>query len=131
MRRPCATMRDHGQQSEQLSAPVKTVARLSQKTLPSLLEAHELARLIGWERRRAVRLLEDYKLLQPQPDPAARRRYLVDTYELRQRLPAAYAELERRWEAGELPQPQRRTYKRRATAGDHARPRATTRGGTR
>ncbi len=84
--------------------------------LPLLFEAFEIAKLIGWERRRALGLLKELGIAQKLGD-----RWCVDRGDLREKFPAAYAELCRRWEAGERP-PEQRVKRRRRR---HKRARAT------
>ena len=67
-------------------------------TMPLLLEAHEVADLIGWERRRTLRMLKEMGIVRKYGG-----RWCVDRNDLRQECPPAYRELQRRRDAGELP----------------------------
>jgi len=80
-------------------------------TEPVLLEVWEVARLIGWERRRALRLLRlDLKI-------AVRlgRKWVVEVDALRTAFPQAHRELLRRREMGEAPEQQRRPRRQQTT----------------
>lgn len=71
--------------------------------LPALWEVHEIARLVGWARRRMHRLLgRELKIASKVGG-----RYVVATADLRDVFLQAYRELLRRREAGDLPQGQR------------------------
>jgi hypothetical protein len=96
--------------SEELAEPVE---------LPLLVEVHEVARLIGWSRRRTHRLLaRELKI--------ARRlgsRWVVSRHDLRAAIPEAYEELCRRVAEGDFPPQQRQGRGRpRRAAGGRRRP---------
>lgn len=71
-------------------------------TLPVLWEVHEIARLIGWARRRMQRLLASELGIATKLG----HRWVVCTDDLREKFPQAYKELKKRLETGELPQHQ-------------------------
>ncbi len=60
---------------------------------PALWDVGEIARLIGWDRRRMRRLLVELKVAQK-----LGARWLVGAADLRAEAPVVYQELVRRWQ---------------------------------
>ncbi len=81
--------------------------------LPLLFEVYEIARLVGWGRRRMQRLLQkDLKIATKLGN-----RWVVTRHDLRAEFRSAYEELLRRREAGEVAPLQRGRRQRVTTTG--------------
>ena len=63
--------------------------------LPLIFEGHEVAELLGWERRRALRFLRDLGILK-----RGKRRWGVSRADLERELPEVLDEARQRLEAG-------------------------------